>query len=112
MTPEEAIKILQLNKDRMDGSVRMALETLHPELAESEDERIRKRIYGLIYHNDALLDKDELLAWLEKQREQKPAKPVEGPKNCWTCRNEKHCFREETQWSGPCEDYEREEDNK
>ena len=46
------------------------------------------------------------------QEEQKPAKPVEGPKNCWTCRNEKHCFRAETQWSGPCEDYEREEDKK
>ena len=43
---------------------------IFPELSESEDERIRKRIYGLIYHNDALLDKEELLAWLEKQKGQ------------------------------------------
>lgn len=118
MTPEEAIKILQLNKDRLSGSVRMALETLHPELAESEDERIRRwirtRIENLRGANEDAekeLSKMKPLAldWLEKQEEQKPAKPVEGPKNCWTCRNEKHCFRAETQWSGPCEDYEREE---
>ena len=42
--------------------------SIFPELQENEDERIRKRIYGLIYHNDALLDKDELLAYLEKQK--------------------------------------------
>ena len=69
MTREEAIKILA--SSCIPGSKQTeALETLIPELAESEDERIRKRIYGLIYHNDALLDKDELLAWLEKQKEQ------------------------------------------
>ena len=44
-------------------------EFIFPELKESEDERLRIRIYGLIYHNDALLDKDKLLAWLEKQKE-------------------------------------------
>ena len=53
------------------------IETLFPELKESEDERIRKVIYGWIYTQpsqffDNGFSKEEMLAWLEKQGEQNP----------------------------------------
>jgi len=61
----------------------LILESIFPELAESEDERIRKAIVELIKYNGGclqLLDKpfgdvpmNAMLAWLEKQGEQKPA---------------------------------------
>lgn len=65
----------------MDCDAARLIFRLFPQLreSESEDERIRKRIKGLIYHNDALLDKDELLAWLEKQKyEYEVFEPVES----------------------------------
>ena len=57
------------------------LEEIFPELAESEDERIRKTIYNFLdsaLGKDLLqrkcgLNPDSVLAWLEKQKEQKPA---------------------------------------
>lgn len=56
------------------------LEEIFPELKESEDERIRKNLIELFHDtvsNDEIfsdygLDKTEVLAWLEKQGEQKP----------------------------------------
>ena len=78
MKREEAIKILKELHDGALFSVRNALETLIPELAESEEERIRLDIVALI--NFALEDgsavspgsrttKEEALCYLEKQKE-------------------------------------------
>ena len=57
-------------------STKRVLENILPELAESEDEQIRKRlieIVGLYYGTSAIdPERDEVLAWLEKQKEQKP----------------------------------------
>lgn len=43
-----------------------------PELAESEDERIRKEIIAFLEGFYANKNKDKWIAWLEKQGEQKP----------------------------------------
>ena len=74
MTREEAIRRIKAwNLDSDDMEV---LAVIIPELAESEDERIRKFICSII---DNLEPKDfvgvkkmNVLAWLEKQKEQKP----------------------------------------
>ena len=58
---------------------REALETLIPQLAESEDERIRKEIIDIVeaYRANCVYEGthrfDDCLAYLEKQKEQKPA---------------------------------------
>lgn len=70
MTREEAIHIVKTTNDW--GELRMALAELVPELAESEDERIRKKAIEYIGAFVPYDDKDEILSWLEKQKEQKP----------------------------------------
>ena len=76
MDKAEAMKIL---KDFHDNealfSVRTALETLHPELAESEDERIRKALIEYFSTSDNTayyvvcgVATKKILAWLEKQK--------------------------------------------
>lgn len=82
MTHEEAIKILREAHDNALFSVRTALETICPELAESEDERIRKELLEVIRHcyedggyTLCTDDYKKYLAYLEKQKEQKPADP-------------------------------------
>lgn len=77
MTKEEAIKILKNFHDKSAlFSVRTALETLYPELKESEDEKIIKILYEGVH--DVLQDqfctnrgvsKEKVLSWLEKQGE-------------------------------------------
>lgn len=50
------------------------IETIFPELKESEDERIRKAILELVRQSSEILDKqnqNNMIAWLEKQGEQK-----------------------------------------
>lgn len=81
----EAIKILKSRHDISLPFERDALETLIPELKESEEseeERVRKDIIGLIKFalNDGSAvspgshtTKEEAISWLEKQKEQKPA---------------------------------------
>lgn len=82
MERSEAIEVLK--KYQYDPEVREALECLHPELKESEDERIRKEISKFLkdIHNDSLENRrfiadrygdaipDDMiptwLAWLEK----------------------------------------------
>lgn len=44
------------------------LEKIFPELAESEDEMIRKRIIALVNAHGQGMYKDDMLAWLEKQK--------------------------------------------
>ena len=77
MTREEAIKILA--SSCIPGSKQTeALETLIPELRESEDERIRKQLIDAIKigrSNSGISFTEEAasryIAWLEKQKEQK-----------------------------------------
>ena len=73
--------------------VKLDLEDMFPELKESEDERIRKKLISLvenwkIYNPKSPFDDypvytsdkntvDKILAWLEKQGEQKPANKTE-----------------------------------
>ena len=75
MTREEALKIAgEMRHWLQTDREKEALETLIPELRESEDERIRKEliaffneVQGIYWHDLAV---DDILAWLEKQKEQ------------------------------------------
>lgn len=71
---DEALKVLH----KYDGANIMFTqdlkEEMFPELKESEDERIRKRIYDYInvtLDDNESTEKEKWLAWLEKQGEQK-----------------------------------------
>lgn len=60
------------------------MEIVCPELAESEDERIRKELIGQVEksgHHPS--DKARWLAWLEKQKEQKPAEYIKRNSKEW-----------------------------
>ena len=80
MTREEAIKIVR-NIYQTDKE-KEALETLIPELKESEDERIRKGLIEALKTSKTVGElkfilpeptREECIAYLEKQKEQKPA---------------------------------------
>lgn len=74
------------NNSRMCEEYRNAvlkiIEPIFPELKESEDERIRKALVTIVTNTEPSLtmlygvDKADLIAWLEKQGEQKPADKV------------------------------------
>jgi hypothetical protein len=93
MTQEEKAKrydelLLKLQKAKVDDNVcdemyYRVIDDIVPELKESEDEKIRKRIIHAL-HGD-VLDMEETnkaIAWLEKQGEQKSVK--------WTEEDEMH----------------------
>ena len=92
MTREEAINILRETHDNAPFSVRTALETLAPELAESEDEKIIDTLIWLVEgrkksrttaYGDVKID--DILAWLEKQKEPKPRWEITSPHTTkWT----------------------------
>ena len=73
MDKVEAIKILKDFHDKAAlFSVRTALETLHPELAESEDEKMNRELIAYFKNNSVYikwsgLDVKKVIAWLEKQ---------------------------------------------
>ena len=76
MTREDAINILRETHDNSLFSVRTALETLIPELKESEDERIRQGLVKLLtvagerYVVESTgIKKESYLAYLERQKE-------------------------------------------
>lgn len=66
MNKETAIKVLKELHDKSLFAERTALETLIPELAESEDEKIRKELISFLQSYDTLLTQ-KFIAWLEKQ---------------------------------------------
>ena len=73
MTQETAKNILKEMHDKALFSERAALEAFFPEFKDDVDERIRKVIYGWIYIQpseffDNGFSKEEMLAWLEKQK--------------------------------------------
>jgi len=69
MTKEEAIEVYNglLNK-----KIKEAFEVFAPELRENEDERIRKKLIDYMKEFVPFDDTGEVVAWLEKQKEQKP----------------------------------------
>ena len=75
MEKETALKILRERHAKALFSERTALETLIPELKESEDERIRKEIISIVksYRDSCITEGnhrfDNCIAWLEKQGE-------------------------------------------
>lgn len=82
----EALEIAKKNyvtaQDLCEGSqigvecFKNTLENIFPELKESEDEKIEKAIFGMVYDSDNELwssydvSKSDVLAWLEKQGKQ------------------------------------------
>ena len=77
---DEALKVAKglYAKDAPDS---LHLERMFPELKESEGERIRKHLIGVVelyYGNTDEQEKKDCLAWLEKQGGQKPAEEVNG----------------------------------
>ncbi|MBQ1938521.1 MAG: hypothetical protein II364_06115 [Bacteroidales bacterium] len=87
MEKETALKILRERLDKALFSERTALVTLIPELAESEAERIRKALVEMVHDTtgdelwvDYNVDKEDAIAWLEKQRETYTKKDVD---NAW-----------------------------
>ena len=92
---EEIVRATQLWE--CGDITRENLEYIFPELCESDDEKIRNVIRGWIYTQPASffdngISKEEILAWLEKKGEQKPANNVK-PKfsvGDWVVFNNKH----------------------
>lgn len=80
MTREEAVEVYH---GLINEKIKEAFEFFAPELAESEDERIRKWIIEKVqgYADSGIPCSDEIqmankaLAYLEKQKEQKPMEP-------------------------------------
>ena len=81
MTREEAINLVKqvLPCLNIDEKIREGFVTLIPELKESEDERIRKELIEYLTHRSEVtgfIDEDKdckrWIAYLEKQKEQKP----------------------------------------
>ena len=98
MTTEEKAKaydgVLDRIKSFADGTAEVPMnakdiaEYLVPELAESEDERIRKAIISFLeqsgYGGVGECPKAKMIAWLEKQKEQKPVE--------WSEEDEKNIY--------------------
>ena len=89
---EEIIRATQLWE--CGDITRENLEYIFPELQESEDEKIRKDLIKWINEFPDTIwrshNKKDVIAWLEKQGEQKPADKVEPKFNTgeWLCENE------------------------
>ena len=78
MTREEAIRIIEANCSCSDSKLREACAMFIPELAESEDERIRKELVNFFqspFIKENLTDEKiaPWLAYIEKLKERKPA---------------------------------------
>ena len=95
MTREEAIEAIKAKMDYYDSDKRLraALETLIPELNESEDEKIRKEIISALkFANDGGVY-DKHIAYLERQKEQKEISLMNGDADLyfdeWNQQNQK-----------------------
>lgn len=92
MTREEAINLIKqvLPCLNIDEKIREGFVTLIPELAESEDERVRKALIDGIRQIRCKngVTQEQMLAWLEKQKEQK------HPDGCFTCDEYKKGYEE------------------
>ena len=96
MEREEAINLIKqvLPCLNIDEKIREGFETLIPELKENKDERIRKNLIELLLDTPAQdiishnLELSKVLAYLEKQKEQK------HPDGCFTCDEYKKGYEE------------------
>jgi len=75
MTKEEAIDNVRSFIGQLTAECQESIHTLIPELAESEGERVRKALIDGIRQIRCKnsVTQEQMLAWLEKQKEQKPA---------------------------------------
>ena len=84
MSREEALQAIKEKMDyyESDKRLRGAIETLIPELRESEDERIRKQLVDIVAFipeaNFKSASREDCRTYLEKQKEQKPWKVGEN----------------------------------
>ena len=76
---EKAVQAAMLAKQDTESAVTVqTLEEIFPELRESEDERIRKALISILksdFEKDTTIydiSVGDIIAWLEKQGEQKP----------------------------------------
>lgn len=77
---DEALEIANAAYKDDDRHLKATLERIFPELAESEDERIRKEIIQVFKGQIPFTSEEcakEYIAWLEKQGEKKPTDKVE-----------------------------------
>ena len=94
MTQEEKLEDAKRLYETANADQRYVLESLFPELKESEDEKVRKALIELVKQSSEILEKNNqnrMIAWLEKQGKQKPTNKVE-PKfkvGDWIVSNEK-----------------------
>ena len=99
MTQEEKFKEAKRLYETANADQKYVLESLFPELKESEDERIRKNLIGYIKgisKNEVCEEtKDSWIAWLEKQGEQKPDWSEKDEKIAKTIINE---FEQCSEW--------------
>lgn len=73
---KEALKAASIAYKNEDRVLKATLKRIFPELVESKDEKTRKEIISTIhlYYGEPLEDEaKEMIAWIEKQGEQKPA---------------------------------------
>ena len=70
MTREEAIDVYN---GLLNQKIKEAFEFFAPELAESEDEKIKEKILECVSLAGTLNDVEKVRAYLEKQKEQKPS---------------------------------------
>lgn len=75
---DEAIKIAKIYHNSGNEDMKTMCETMFPELRESKDERIRKTLLEMVYDTPNIefekiynVSKEDVIAWLEKQGEQK-----------------------------------------
>ena len=98
MTREEAINEIK-SWDFLNEKESEAVRTLIPELRESEDERIRQKLVWLLQQDICPFPEEEatkMIAYLEKQKEQKPAEWSEEDERMITriCANLEYLVKE------------------
>ena len=98
-----AIKVLR-DTNPSDPGIQNWVNDYVPELAESEDEKIRKAIIeGLRamksnFHTISSIKIDDAISWLEKQSEQKPVWGEEDEQYLLVCRNALAKYQTTDKW--------------
>lgn len=99
MALEGIQEILSSGEDSIKMSrLQLRLQGIFPELAESKDEKVRKEILELVRQSSEILEKknqERMIAWLEKQGEQKPDWSEKDEKIRQTIINE---FKQCSEW--------------
>lgn len=88
----DGANVFDYDNEQIAHDIRNTVYNIFPELAESEDEKIRKELIAVI--NDLVLPDEQqsrFIAWLEKQREQRPTEWSEEDESSflsalWCCK--------------------------